>query len=560
MMGRNHVGWLAMTAIAFIVTGCFSGGLGERCSKETECDSGLRCFKPDSEGRGVCTVGCSSGECESGTCIETTSGDVCASTCGSSDDCKGDLVCQQPTSGAPACWIRDSKLRPLPSESAGDAAAQLSDAAGVGDTGSTADGSSPPASEDLGTAGAAEDATPPEDGSSTPVTGDLGVADAMTGAVVTVARAEFGDDSNEDGSLNPGESGCLRVFAQNEGTSQANSVTARIRTENLNVTIDGASATGDQDFNCGRIDPATIPPGRTSVLLATHFRLDAAAPLSPVEFAVDFADAQGNTWSDRFAVEVSQTGAVVTVARAEFGDDSNEDGSLNPGESGCLRVFAQNEGTSQANSVTARIRTENLNITIDGASATGDQDFNCGRIDPATIPPGRTSVLLATHFRLDAAAPLSPVEFAVDFADAQGNTWSDRFAVEVSQTGAVVTVARAEFGDDSNEDGSLNPGESGCLRVFAQNEGTSQANSVTARIGTENLNITIDGASATGDQDFNCGRIDPATIPPGRTSVLLATHFRLDAAAPLSPVEFAVDFADAQGNTWSDSVTVEVVR
>lgn len=109
-MGRlSLLGGLA----ALLLAGCLSGELGSRCTGETECESGLRCFKPAGESTGICTVACTAGRCSKGTCLASVSGDVCAQACESSSECEGDLRCVEPLGGPAGCWVVDSKVVPV---------------------------------------------------------------------------------------------------------------------------------------------------------------------------------------------------------------------------------------------------------------------------------------------------------------------------------------------------------------------------------------------------------------------------------------------------------------
>ena len=63
----------------------------------------------------MCTVGCASGSCDSGHCVTTAYGAICASGCEFAGDCPGDLSCQTDASDARICWFPDEHLEPVPS-------------------------------------------------------------------------------------------------------------------------------------------------------------------------------------------------------------------------------------------------------------------------------------------------------------------------------------------------------------------------------------------------------------------------------------------------------------
>ncbi len=101
-----------LTALVFVSGGCFSGSIGDTCSKESDCNVGLRCFQPKNSSGSVCTVSCQIAACTSGVCITTEDGRVCASPCSSETDCEGELTCQSQVTGVIniVCWTRDSHL------------------------------------------------------------------------------------------------------------------------------------------------------------------------------------------------------------------------------------------------------------------------------------------------------------------------------------------------------------------------------------------------------------------------------------------------------------------
>ncbi len=100
MPGDRGIGLFVIGAclLALGLTGCFSGQLGEPCDKESDCDSGLRCYSPPDSSRKFCSVLCENGGCSGGICLSTTDGEVCVPECtqshASASFCTGGAFCE----------------------------------------------------------------------------------------------------------------------------------------------------------------------------------------------------------------------------------------------------------------------------------------------------------------------------------------------------------------------------------------------------------------------------------------------------------------------------------
>lgn len=579
---------------AMAMSGCYDRGLGERCQEETECETGLRCLTPTTGGDGVCTVGCEDGVCSTGACLTTSQGQLCAMECRTSDDCEGDLSCLQSANGRQGCWADDGELMP-----------RIEDVAGIP---CSNDGSCPGGFSCVSQGSARMCAAPCVDepcaaGLCTETDsgahclkrcvhqGDCVGAlacrftpyrDAVCWADdshlepipngVVVGRVELRDDSNADGRLNPGETACLRVFAWNTTSAVAESVRARLRTNHVGIITSGG-AESSRFASCAgvsAVDEQNLAAGEIGEqpLLATTVRLDSNIALEPVNFEVTFEADGGPTWSDSFTVSVSATGAVLEVARVEVRADSNEDGALNPGEDACLRVYAENVGTSKVIDLVASIRADNANLLV-SAGARSSRFSSCdgvSAVDDQSIEPGGVGdrPLLATSLVLDPLAPTAPLTFDIAFEDAHGNRWTDSFSLDVDPTRAAVRIGRVEMRADSNEDGALNPGEEACVRVYAHNDGSSQANDVSAMVRARGPHVVV-ASGARSSRFSSCdgvSALDEQTLPEGATGdgPLLAMSFVVDQAAPVSPISFEVEFEDGHGNRWSDTFSIPVVR
>jgi hypothetical protein len=582
---RNFgLGWIIQIATLAALSGCYTEALGESCKAESECETGLRCFQPVGGDQGVCTVGCSEGDCEIGVCIDTRDGKVCAADCNVTNDCTGDLLCQEATDLSTACWVRDPNLRPLATESSG-LPCETSDECASG----FVCGTSGLCAASCDSGACAQGQCTVTDSGALCLTGcdaslscDLGLECQLTGGrervcwtndshltpiprAPLVGKVVLRADSNQDGRLNPSETACLEVYAWNASSTTVSNIRTSIKSVNPFVQITEGRTSAQGSSRCGSGWNPTLAPGETSSspVLNTRIQLLGTAPLGTVNFQVDFVDALGNTWSDDFTLEVVSSRSEVAIARVELSADSNVDGRLNPSENACLAIFATNSGSSHANSVASAIRTSNPFVQITEGRTSAQGSSRCGSGWNPTLAPGETSSspVLNTRIQLLGTAPLGPVNFQVDFVDALGNTWTDDFALEVVSSRSEVAIARVELSADSNLDGRLNPSEAACLAIFAINSGSSQANSVASAVRTSNPFVQITEGRTSAQGSSRCGSGWNPTLAPGETSSspVLNTRIQLLGTAPLGTMNFQVDFVDALGNTWSDDFTLDVV-
>jgi hypothetical protein len=393
-------------------------------------------------------------------------------------------------------------------------------------------------------------------------------------------------ENNEDGIINPNETVYLRVFIKNNGTSTANGVKATISTTSSYIT--GLEPDTAVSYNSGLSGPGSIYPGYEKYgkcgITPDHsdytvqFKVAQETPAgTEITFNMHITDADGNAWEDDFTVQVSETGAILNYDSHVVAYENNEDGIINPDETVYLRVFIKNNGTSIANGVKATISTTSSYITeLQPGTAI---NYNSGLSGPGSIYPGykkygKYGVApnysdYTVQFKVAQETPAgTEITFNMHISDSDGNAWEDDFTVQVSATGAILNYESHVVIYDNNEDGNVNPNETVYLKVIIKNNGTSTANGVKATISTASGYITdLQPDTAVG---YNSGLSGPGNIYSGyekygKYGVApnysdYTVQFKVAQETPVgTDITFNMHITDADGNTWEDSFTVQVI-
>jgi hypothetical protein len=415
-------------------------------------------------------------------------------------------------------------------------------------------------------------------------------------ANIHVGSWTLADDSNEDGALTPGETATLEIYAENQGAAQALNVFTSLTGRDPNVILSNCTAQGSSGStqsctsmcSCdGVSESATqdLDPADTGIypILRIDFRLSESAPLQPVLFELVFEDDWGNTWTDEISIDVVSTGADIVLGTVSLVDDSNDDGKLTPGESGTFEIYAKNNGTSRVLDLTASLTDWPNDVIItncvsqgsSGSTQSCSTSCDCSGVSASAaqdLDPSDTGIypILEVDFMLSTTAPKTSVSFEVTFEDAWGNTWVETFQRPVVATGANLEVGSASLVDDSGNDGQLSPGETGTVRVYAKNVGTSQVLDAAATVTSGGVSMTScvaqgsSGSTQTCVPTCNCTNVSAAArqdLDPGETGIyeIVEIDFSLSSGAPIQPVTFNVVFTDAWDNTWTDSFQIPVV-
>lgn len=414
-------------------------------------------------------------------------------------------------------------------------------------------------------------------------------------ANVVVVQTVLLDDSNGDGYLSPGEDGEVAIYVQNQGTTNIEGLWAALVSSDsfasgpsCAVGMGSSWASCDVMCSCEQVGDAGKPslaPNQitTDALFKVAFHVSPDAPYGPATFHMAFHDAMGSTWLGSFSVDIQPAGALLALSHVEILDDANGDGYVSPAESASVQVFVGNVGTSKAVDVWAELTSSDPMVDVHkcsvGVGATWvDCDEGCScenALESAkqSLAPGEIGevAVLVVQFQVDPEAPISPIDFDVAFHDGLGNRWDDSFSMPVQATQAVIEVGSSVLLDDANGDGFLSPAETATLEIFPVNTGTSGALGVWAELSTvdplvEVLTCYTSTASQWVKCDANCacGEVpeeDKKTLDAqgGSDKAILQVNFVVSAEAPLGPLAFGVSFHDLFGNTWTDTITIDVV-
>ena len=110
---KNWWNWAAVVGTV-LGAGCSDAKLGDACTADEDCPSGIGCYLPADSSAGVCTVSCESGPCSTGTCTSSVDGKACTRTCTMIEDCNSDAPCQTDSDGQMVCWVPDTTMTIVP--------------------------------------------------------------------------------------------------------------------------------------------------------------------------------------------------------------------------------------------------------------------------------------------------------------------------------------------------------------------------------------------------------------------------------------------------------------
>jgi hypothetical protein len=413
-------------------------------------------------------------------------------------------------------------------------------------------------------------------------------------AQVQITSATVVNDTNGDGRLSPGETGSIDLTVANLGTTHIEGLFAELSVADPAVTVDACHASVGSswfecDVKCSCTDVTTqakqsLQPSETGTapILRLTVTVASDAVLEPIAFGVRFQDNLQAIWYDSFIIPLGEAEAELGLSRVEVLEDENGDGFVNPSETASVQVFAKNIGTGVARDIWAQLETPDPWTTVTSCRVgvgshwiECDTDCSCATAPSSAFQDleagehGTVAVLVIT-FEVNPSAPLTPLNFSVSFHDNLGNSWPDSFSLSVKPADAEVTIGNAALLDDSNGDGFLSPAESATLEIYPRNEGTSKALKVWAALSYAESLVELTSCYTTSTDSFglcsstcNCqdtGVTQDVEPDISSSQPILQINFTLSSQAPLQPISFEVTFHDELGSTWTDTVTVEVVK
>jgi hypothetical protein len=177
------------------------------------------------------------------------------------------------------------------------------------------------------------------------------------------------DDStggNDDGIVNPGETINLPMWLKNWGNQPAQSVTARLRKDDPNITlIDTLKSVGN------------IPAGDSAWTGTNSFKFSVAPSCTngyALRFSVVAKDSRDSTWISSLTLPVGAAQLAYASYRADDPPPGgNDNGMIDPGETGDIIATLRNIGLGNAYGVTAKLRsTDSRLIVTDSTGTFGD--------------------------------------------------------------------------------------------------------------------------------------------------------------------------------------------
>ena len=385
--------------------------------------------------------------------------------------------------------------------------------------------------------------------------------------------------NNGDNLPNPGETLTMDMRIQNISGS-TKYVNATLASTSEYITFTKASyAYGDIGAgyyrNCYSYSERSTAD-YTLIPSSSYFAFTIASntPIGTVIPVSASFDTQGNTWTDNFSITVVKTGASLVYNAKAFIDSGNGDNLPNAGESTSMDMRIRNSGTSDVIGLTATLSSISTYIAFTKASYVyGDIGAgyyrNCYSYSERSTADYTMSP--SSSYFAFTIAPNTPVgsliPVTITFADTQGNSWTDSFSVAVVKTGATLVYNAKAFIDSGNGDNLPNAGESMSMDMRIQNSGTSDVIGLTATLSSISTYITFTKDSyAYGDIGAgyyrNCYSYSERSTADYSLSPSASYYaFTIATNTPVnSIIPVTITFADTQGNTWTDSFSITVVK
>ena len=434
---------------------------------------------------------------------------------------------------------------------------------------------------------------------------------ALVGRAIVDPYGKSGDlvTGNGDGRASPGESLWIDLEVCNRTmTSRDLGVTLSTTSPHATVTkasVDYGVVGGGMYQTAANATGLVLSYGSPAYAAQDDSKLKASAKTfalsvaatAPVGTSIPvtatFSDGLGNTWQDGFEIPVERTGAAPEFLAFKLYDEllpptgytnvQNKDGKANPGEWLRMDIRVRNAGTSEVFGLATEISSDSPYIAItDGRYAIDSSGhgveirpgyyWTCDSLFSDSADPNVAMVPSTSgfEFHLDPATPVGiEIPMTISFADAQGNTWTDSFALPVARSDAKVTVAAKAFSAAVGADLSMARGTTGYMDIRIRNEGTSDSPGLTAKLSV--------GASGAAYLSLGKSEVSFVTLRPGYYATASAFYssstnpdlamsadystygFSLASNAPVgSTIPLVITLADAQGMSWTESFELTV--
>jgi hypothetical protein len=359
-------------------------------------------------------------------------------------------------------------------------------------------------------------------------------------ANIAFSRYVVSSDSNGDNSINNGEIIDLSLYVKNTGTSNALGVTVLVSTTSAYVEDIYYNSSETQNINAGQEVELSFY-GDFQFTLADNTQIG-----ETITFTLNISDGDGNGWQSDFSIEVVGTDASIAFSRYVVSSDSNDDNSINNGETIDLSLYVKNTGTSNALGVQVLVSTTSSYVEDIYYNSSETQNIDAGQEIELSFY-GDFQFTLADNMPIG-----ETITFNLDISDSNGNEWESGFSVEVVGTDASIAFSRYVVSGDSNDDNSINNGETIELSLYVKNTGTSNALGVTVLVST---------SSPYADISYNSSSTE--NIDAGE-EVELSFYgdfqFTLADNTPIGEIViFNLDISDSHGNEWESEFSIDVV-
>lgn len=372
---------------------------------------------------------------------------------------------------------------------------------------------------------------------------------STTGANVAYNSFNVYSDNNSDGIINNGETVRLNVSFKNKGTSTANSVKATFSTTSNYIS----NLTPTTQVGFGDISANSVKWYQYESYYCIQFTVSNTTPANTkIPINISISDESGNTWTDKFEITISATGANITYNSFNIYSDNNSDGIINKGETVRLNLSLKNTGTSIARAVKATFSTSSSYVS----NLTPTTQVSYGDISANSVKWYQYESYYVIQFTVSSNTPANTtIPFSISIVDESGNTWSTNFSVTVSATGANVSYNSYNVYSDNNNNGIVNKGETVRLNVSLKNTGTSTANSVKSTFSTTSSYIS----NFTPTTQITYGNISANSVKWYQYESYYVIQFTVSGSTPANTqIPISISIVDESNNTWSSSFNVTV--
>ena len=298
---------------------------------------------------------------------------------------------------------------------------------------------------------------------------------------------------------------------------------------------------------------------------------------------------------------------------------NNKDGKINPGETISMDIRIHNKGSSRAIDVMSKLTTTSPYITLTSneksyGSISGNyyktqygsqnyannEDYKYGYSSNYSYGSynypysGTLNPSYGWTFTVAEDTPYNTViPFSMEFTDKNGDTWTDSFSLTVVKPSIEIVYHANEINDPlstsnpyNNKDGKINPGETISMDIRIHNMGSSRAIDVMSKLTTTSPYITLTSneksyGSISGNyyktqygsqnyannEDYKYGYSSNYSYGSynypysGTLNPSYGWTFTVAEDTPYNTViPFSMEFTDKNGDTWTDSFSLTVVK